>query len=164
MLALPVVLNEVFYDPSGPDGGFQFVELINRSPLPVALAGWRLDAGDGAGADRWRTWWSGSGADVIAPGARFVIGEGRVEPAPDRVVPIDLENGPDAVRLVAPDGTADVLGYGALTWATYFEGRPAADVASGFALARLPDGADSDDNAADWFAVSPPTPGSRMSL
>jgi hypothetical protein len=72
---------------------------------------------------------------------------------------VDLENGPDAVRLTAPDGASDVLGYGALTDAAAFEGRPAPDVASGFALARLPDGVDTDDNAADWAAVSPPTPG-----
>lgn len=155
----PVVLNEVLYDPAGADAGFHFVELINRSGLAVSLAGWRLEAGDGAGPERWRTVWSGGAGDVVAPGARFVVGEGRVLPAPDRMVPFDLENGPDAVRLSAPDGTRDVLGWGALTFASYFEGRPAPDVAAGFALARLPDGADSDDNAADWAAVSPPTPG-----
>ncbi len=159
MLALPVVLNEVFYDPAGFDGGFQFVELVNRSPLPVALTGWRIDAGDGAGPDRWRTWWTGTATDILLPAARFVVGEGRVEPAPDRIVPIELENGPDAVRLVAPDGSIDVLGYGTHTHAPYFEGRPAIDVPSGFSLARAADGVDTDDNAADWIPLSPPTPG-----
>ncbi len=155
----PVVLNEVFYDPSGADAGFHFVELINRAEAAVSLAGWRLESGDGAGAERWRTLWTGTAGDVVAPRARFVIGEGRVSPTPDRVLAFDLENGPDAVRLVAVDGAQDVLGYGPLTFASYFEGRPAPDVASGFALARLPDGADTDDNAADWAAVSPPSPG-----
>src|SRR5688572_1070419 len=155
----PVVLNEVLYDPAGADAGFHFVELINRSALAVSLAGWRLEAGDGAGEERWRTVWTGAAADVVAPGARFVVGEGRVLPPPDRIVPFDLENGPDAVRLSTPDGARDVLGWGALTFASYFEGRPAPDVASGFALARLPDGDDHDDNATDWAAVSPPTPG-----
>ena len=155
----PVVLNEVLYDPAGADGGSHFVELFNRAAVAVSLAGWRLEAGDGATPERWRTVWAGSSVDVVPPRARFVVGEGRVEPAPDRVVPVDLQNGPDAVRLVAPDGATDVLGYGALTWATAYEGRPAPDVPAGFSLARLPDGDDTDDNAADWTAVSPPSPG-----
>lgn len=159
LLILPVILNEVFYDAVGADGGYHFVELINRDTLAVSLAGYRLEAGDGAGPDRWHTVWSAAAGDVVAPGARFTIGEGRVEPLPDRVLAFDLENGPDAVRLVAPGGATDVLGYGALTYASYFEGRPAVDVAPGYSLARLPDGVDTDDNAADWAAVSPPTPG-----
>ena len=161
MLSSPsVVLNEVFYDPAGPDAGFQFIELFNRAEQAVSLAGWRLEAGDGAGPERWRALWTGTLADVIPPRALFVLGEGRVEPAPDRVLPFDLENGPDAVRLSAPgDGARDVLGYGTLTYASYFEGRPAPDVASGFSLARLPDGRAGDDNALDWIAVSPPSPG-----
>jgi hypothetical protein len=158
-IALPGILNEVFYDAVGADGGDHFVELLNRDTLAVSLAGYRLEAGDGAGPDRWRAVWSGAAGDVVAPGARFTIGEGRVEPAPDRLLAFDLVNGPDAVRLVAPNGATDVLGYGALTYASYFEGRPAVDVAPGYSLARLPDGVDTDDNAADWAAVSPPTPG-----
>ncbi|MGH7724386.1 MAG: lamin tail domain-containing protein [Candidatus Eiseniibacteriota bacterium] len=156
----PVVLNEVFYDAVGADAGHQFVELANRTDQTVPLAGYRLEAGDGAGANRWRTIWTGGAGDVIAPFGRFTIGEPQVTPAPDRVLTFDLENGPDAVRLAGPGGlTQDVLGYGTLTYAEYFEARPAEDVPSGFSLARLPDGADSDDNAADFHAVSPPTPG-----
>ena len=155
----PVVLNEVLYDPAGADGGFQFVELFNRAEAVVSLAGWRLEAGDGAMPERWRALWVGQAGDAIAPKARFVVGEGRVEPPPDRIVPIDLENGPDALCLVAPDGARDILGYGALSWSSAYEARPAPDVAAGFSLARLPDGVDSDDNAADWTAVSPPSPG-----
>jgi len=159
MLGLPVVLNEVFYDPAGLDGGFEFVELVNRTALSVPLAGFRLEAGDGAGPERWSVQWTGAAGDVLAPFARFTIGEGRVVPLPDRVVPIELENGPDAVRLVMPDGATDVLGWGTLSYASSFEGRPAPDVASGFSLARAVDGVDTDDNAADWIALSPPTPG-----
>jgi hypothetical protein len=158
-LAPPVIINEVFYDAAGADGGFEFVELVNRGDSPLSLAGYRLEAGDGAAADRWRALWTGAAADVIPPHRRFVLGEGRVAPAPDRVVPLGLENGPDAVRLTAPDGAKDVLGYGALTYTTYFEGRPAEDVPGGYSLARLPDGADTDDNRADFAATTPPTPG-----
>ena len=108
MLGLPVVLNEVLYDPAGVDGGFEFVELVNRTALPVALAGFRLEAGDGAGPERWTTRWTGQPGDVVPAFGRFVVGEGRVEPPPDRVVSLGLENGPDALRLLAPDGAVDV--------------------------------------------------------
>ena len=157
--AQPVVLNEVYYDAPGADGGVQFVELCNRTNLAVPLAGWRLEAGDGAGEGRWRSLWTGQAGDVIPPRGRFTIGEGNVLPRPDRVQIVDLENGPDAVRLTSPEGVSDVLGYGALTWASYFEGRPAEDVPPGSSLARATDGFDSDDNASDFLALSPPTPG-----
>lgn len=155
----PVVLNEVLYDVPGADGGAQFVELFNREERVIALTGYRLEAGDGAGEARWKLLWTGQAGDVILPRGRFVIGEGNVLPRPDRVLAIDLENGPDAVRLSAPDGKSDVLGYGALTFAGYFEGRPCEDVAAGYALARAPDGADTGDNRADFVALSPATPG-----
>src|SRR5438552_3064605 len=155
----PVVLNEIYYDAPGADPGYQFVELMNRGEAAVPLAGYRLEAGDGAGSGRWRPVWSGGPDDVVAPHARFVIGEASVLPPPDRVQTVDLENGPDAVRLTAPDGAQDVVGYGALTYAEYFAGRPAPDVPAGSSLARLPDGTDTGDNAADFAAVSPPTPG-----
>jgi len=155
----PVLINEVLYDAAGADGGFQFVELASSVDRVVVLAGYRLEAGDGAAPERWRLLWTGQAGDVILPHGRFVIGEGRVDPPPDRVQPVELENGPDAVRLTAPDGVADVLGYGALTWAGYFEGRPAEDVPGGYALARRPDAHDTGDNAADFVALSPATPG-----
>lgn len=155
----PVVLNEVYYDAPGADAGYEFVELLNPTAQAVSLAGWRLEAGDGAGPGRWRVAWTGAAGDVVAPNARFVIGEARVFPAPDRVVTLALENGPDAVRLVAPDGSVDVVGYGALTYAEYFAGRPAPDAPAGSSLARLPDGRDTGDNLADFAVVSPPTPG-----
>jgi hypothetical protein len=155
----PVVINEVYYDAPGTDSGYEFVELLNPTAAAVALTGYRLEAGDGAGPGRWRLVWSGAAADVVPPGARFVIGEATVFPAPDRVQTLALENGPDALRLVAPDGSADVVGYGALTYAEYFAGRPAPDAPAGSSLARLPDGADTGDNATDFAVVSPPTPG-----
>jgi lamin tail-like protein len=72
---------------------------------------------------------------------------------------LGLENGPDAVRLVAPDASTATVGYGALTYTEYFEGAPAPDVDAGYSLARLPDGADTGNNAQDFAPLSPPTPG-----
>jgi hypothetical protein len=155
----PIRINEILYDAAGSDTGFHFIELVNASDETVPLLGWRLEAGDGANPEDWRELWGGTATDAIAPGARFVVGEAHVVPAPDRMIHLELENGPDAVRLVAPDGSVDVVGYGALTDLGQFEGRPAPDVAPGFSLARLPDGRDTDDNFADFVALSPPTPG-----
>lgn len=155
----PVLLNEIYYDHPGADAGYEFVELFNTGDAAVSLAGYRLQAGDGAGPARWRTVWQGQAGDVIAARARFTLGEAQLTAPPDRALDLGLENGPDALRLTAPDGRADLVGYGALTYAEYFAGEPAPDVAAGFSLARAVDGADSGDNRRDFLALSPPTPG-----
>lgn len=150
-------LAEILYDPAGADAGREFVELYNPTDSAWSLAGARLDVGDGSGPGRWSARWTGDAAHAIAPGARFVIGGAGVAIA-DAVASLDLQNGPDAVRLVWPDGVAEVVGYGAHEHAEYACGAPAADVASGAALARIPDDADGGSNAAD-FRAAPPTPG-----
>ena len=59
---------EIFYDAVGDDTGHEFVELFNPSDMPFALAGARLEAGDGAGAGRWSLRWTGAPRDTIAAG------------------------------------------------------------------------------------------------
>src|SRR5437867_9264330 len=98
------LVTEVLYDATGDDTGYEFVELYNPSAAPHPLAGLRLEAGDGAGPGRWTLRWTGAAADTIAPRGRFVIGGALVAPAPNAVVGLELQNGPDAVRLVWPDG------------------------------------------------------------
>jgi len=73
-------------------------------------------------------------------------------------VTLAIQNGPDAVRLVWPDGFVETLGFGEHEFAEYVCGEPAPDAASGFALARVPDDAASGSNAID-FRVQPPSPG-----
>lgn len=152
------IVTEVFYDAIGDDTGSEFVELFNPTSHAVSLNGVRLESGDGAGAGRWTLHWTGTAADSIAPGARFVAGGALVTPLPDVVLTLNLQNGPDAVRLVWPDGGIEVVGYGALGFPEYFCGAPAADVASGFSLARVPDTSDLGSNAAD-FRAAEPSPG-----
>ena len=149
---------EVFYDAIGDDTGLEFVELYNPEARAWPLAGARLEAGDGAGPDRWITRWTGAGAGTIPPHGRFVIGGALVVPAPQAVVDLGLQNGPDAVRLLWPDGAAEVVGYGALDYPEYFCGSPAPDVSSGLSLSRIPDDADSGQNALD-FRPAAPSPG-----
>jgi hypothetical protein len=156
--AARALIAEVFYDAIGDDTGHEFVELYDPLDVPVSLAGVRLEAGDGAAPGRWSLRWTGAAGDTIRPRARFVIGGALVQPAPDALVTLDLQNGPDAVRLVWPDGVIEVVGYGALAAPEYFCGAPAADVESGRSLTRLPDDADLGSNALDFQAASP-TPG-----
>ena len=135
--ALPdrVILAEVFYDAIGDDSDLEFVELFNPTTHAIELAGLRLEAGDGAGPGRWSLRWTGTAADSLAPGERFVIGGAGVHPAPTVHATLSLQNGPDAVRLKWPDGAIEVLGYGA-----------------------VPDSADLGTNALD-FRPAPPSPG-----
>ena len=150
-----VVINEVLYDPDGKDGGLEFVELHNRGTGAVCLGGWRLESGNGAGPGRWTLEWTGGARDSIAPGGFFVIGEEMVEPEPEAVADLDLQNGPDACRLVSPEGARDLVGWGDHTYDEYYEGEPAAEAGSGRSLGRDPDGVDTDVNAQDFADLAP---------
>jgi hypothetical protein len=149
------IIAEVFYDAVGDDTGHEFVEIFNPAPTPFPLAGARLEAGDGAGAARWSLRWTGAANDTIAAGGRFVVGGALVAPVPNALASLDLQNGPDAVRLVWPDGAVEVVGYGAHTLAEYFCGAPATDTPSGQSLARVPDDSDLGSNAQDFRAATP---------
>ena len=152
------IVAEVYYDATGDDTGWEFVELFNPYAQPFALAGLKLEAGDGAAPGRWTTRWTASAHDSIRAFGRFVVGGARVTPPPDALVTLELQNGPDAMRLVWPDGASEVVGWGALSAPEYFCGAPAADVASGQSLARVPDDADLGSNALD-FRAAEPSPG-----
>lgn len=94
-----VLLSEVLYDPSGADGGLEWIELYNASAAPIDLAQMCLGS---AGA----AWTSGLHglAGSIAPGATFVVGgptssSANGNPAFDQVLDFtpDLQNsGTDA--------------------------------------------------------------------
>jgi hypothetical protein len=151
-------LAEVLYDATGDDTNAEFVELLNPLDRAFPLAGLRIEAGDGANPGRWTLRWTGTAADSVAAHGRFVIGGSLIAPSPNAVVNLALQNGPDAVRLVWPDGAIEVLGYGAVSDPSQFCGTPAVDAPSGFSLARIPDDADLGANARD-FRAAPPTPG-----
>lgn len=146
---------EILYDAAGDDTGHEFVELYNPNPFPFLLAGARLEAGDGSGPGRWSARWTAGAADTAPALGRFVVGGAAVLPAPDRIANLDLQNGPDAVRITWPDGAVEVVGYGAHEFPEYFCSAPAADVPSGQSLARIPDAADEGSNALDFRAAAP---------
>jgi hypothetical protein len=150
------VINEVLYDPDGPDAGREFVEIANNGPFAATLEGLTLEAGDGSRADDWKTVWTGRADVAISPGGLYRVGlagPGEGEPAD-----LDLQNGPDGVRLIKSGFELDRLGWGNLAHPEYYEGVPAPAVRSGHSLARKEDGVDRNDNAAD-FEDATPTPG-----
>jgi len=157
-----IVINEVLYDPEGSDTGLEFVEIMNCGREGVLLTGWIVETGNGAQSGDWTTEWIGGDFDYLEPGGLFLIGESSVVPSPDYVAALDLQNGPDGVRLTDGEEVIDVVGWGEPLFAEYYEGTPTADVASGMSVARSPDCIDRDDNAADFVAACP-TPGARNS-
>src|SRR6185503_13570922 len=125
-------VSEIYYDGPGADTGQEFVELWNDSDSTRLLTGLKIQSGDGAGPGRWTTRWTGGAA---------------VSPRPDVVLTLDLQNGPDGLRLLWPDGATEVVGWGALEFPEYYCGAPAPDVTGGQALARIPDRAATGSNA-----------------
>ncbi|UCF78210.1 MAG: lamin tail domain-containing protein [Candidatus Eiseniibacteriota bacterium] len=156
-----VVINEVLYDPEGPDDGLEFVELYNSTDSLVSLKGFLLETGNGAKEDDWKPAFEWGSDFFLEPGGFVVVGEEALSPPPDFVTPLDLQNGPDACRLRSGDFVVDLLGWGAHTFYGYFETAPAEDAPSGSSVGRWPDGADSDDNSSDFRPLAAPSPGRR---
>ncbi len=156
-----VVINEVLYDPDGSDTGYEFIEIANCGREGVLLTGWVLETGNGASPDDWTVEWVGGDLDYLPPGAILLVGESNVEPVPDYVTALDLQNGPDGLRITDGTVVADLVGWGEPLFQEYYEGRPAQDVPSGSSLARVPDCFDHDDNFLDFVACPTPTPGAR---
>jgi hypothetical protein len=152
----PVVINELYYDHPGGDDGFEFVELINVSAVPVSVEDVRLEFHNGTGLV-WEALWTGQTGE-IEPGGLYVIGGRFVSPPPDAVAGFSIQNGPDAVRVCVGGEEADRVGYGGLNDPEWCETAGAAAIDAGRSLARLPDGADSGNNAAD-FSPAGPSPG-----
>ncbi|MFN8177445.1 MAG: hypothetical protein U0167_05935 [bacterium] len=154
---MDVLLNEILYDPEGADGGYEYVELVAApgAASDGSLAGWVVETGNGSTGE-WRVAWTGASGQRLQ-GGLFVLGESGVEPRPNVVTELDLQNGPDACRLRSPSGEVDVVGWGSPLPRGFFEGAAAVDV-SGQSLARLPDGVDTDRNDVD-FRPAAPTPG-----
>ena len=157
-LSLPAIdaradlsLNEVLYDPAGPDDGLEFVELWNPDTIAVSLAGILVESGDGARPGIWAPLFAGAPGDSVPPRQAFLIAGSALLST--------IQNGPDAVRLSRAGVVLDLVGYGALASTELYEGAPAADAASGQSLARIEDGRDTDSNAADWAPEPAPTPG-----
>lgn len=155
-----LVINEILYDPEGPDADGEFVELHNPTVRSVSLAGVTLEAGNGDRPGDWRAQWTGGSGEQLAAGAYYVVAATAAPVPADARVRLRLQNGPDAVRLVRAGEVLDCVGWGRLLHAEFFEREPAPDAPAGFALARLPDGVDTGSNYHDFLARPWATAGS----
>jgi hypothetical protein len=154
------VINEVLYDPPGPDAGQEFVELFNPSKTSVDLAAARLVFVNGSDPHAAVTFWSGAPGDELPGGGYFVLGGDQVQ-ARDRTIALSLQNGDEAIELWSGGERVDAVAWGGIDLGLG-EGRPASE-AAGRSLGRVPDGADTDDNATDFRVLAGPSPG-RMNL
>ena len=149
------LIAEVLYDAVGDDTGWEFVELYNPYDRALPLAGARLEAGDGSGPGRWTLRWTGNAGTVSPPVDASSWAGAKVQPAPQAVVTLELQNGPDALRLVWPDGAVEVVGYGAHEFAEYSCGAPAPDVAAGAVARPRPGRRRPGEQRADFRAATP---------
>lgn len=151
-----VVINELLYDGIGTDSGM-FTEL--KGDPGMSLDGYALEGVNGNGGEVYRT---------IDLTGQSIGGDGYFVLAQDGTVPngdlidsgADWQNGADQVRLVLGTDIIDSICYGDSPDLSC-EGTFAPDVASGVALARCPDGSDTDDNEADFVEDDTPTPGAE---
>ncbi|MSQ02550.1 MAG: lamin tail domain-containing protein [Myxococcales bacterium] len=158
-----VLINEVVYNPSGADGGLEWIELCNNGATAVALDGYTIRSGGTSFA----TSFTLSAAGSIAPGEYVVVGFGSTTwPG---AFNDNLENGgsvADGVQLVDGSGTVlDTLLYDGSAGGLLDDlGRAepaAAGVGEGQSLGRFDgttDCVDTDDSAADFVEYATPTP------
>ncbi|MCK4957185.1 MAG: lamin tail domain-containing protein [Candidatus Cloacimonetes bacterium] len=158
-----IVINEIFYNPDGADGGYEWLELYNPSSNSINLNDWQiLRAGK-----EFEVIYTFS--DLIIPAqAHLLIGEEMVQNC-DIYTSLSFQNGgnaTDGIRISSADGSYyDTVLYDQPNTnnlpddiydpATHF----AINVNSGNSLARFSDGIDSNNSQNDWFESYFPTPG-----
>ncbi len=163
-----LVINEIFYDRSGTDTG-TFIELKGAAGLD--LAGYSLKFLDGADGSEYAAELALSG--TVGQSGYFLVVQDATVVVPANVGSLmdaraDLANGPDNLVLYYAGAVVDAIGYGTFGGADpVFLGETAASVdptpqaspnSPQVAVARTPDGTDTDDNSLD-FAVASPSPG-----
>ncbi len=180
-----LIINEVDYDQAGLEQGTNaasFIELKNVGSGPVTLADFAVALVNGNTNDVIARFDLAPAGTSLMPGQFLVLGNTNVTAASGAIkyVPTGVAN-TDFIQNGAPDGVAlinittgtlvDALSYeGSITAATItgvgvvslVEGSPfaGADTNDNLnALARFPDGTDTDNAATDW-ALRPPSPGS----
>ena len=163
-----VVINEVDYDQIGTDNA-EYLEIknIGSSAFPLQYLRVVMINGNNGGAAEYRTIESSSWP-ALEPGDYFVIcaNQSITVNCDHAATPATnlIQNGsPDAIALVSTtDGFVyDQLSYGgSVPGYTEGTGTTAEDTNAqdGLSLCRWPDGADTDDNDAD-FVIGCPTPG-----
>jgi hypothetical protein len=164
-----LVINEFMADPDGADSGYEWIEVYNAGSSSIDASGWRLswfksnpDSASGSAALPMGT--------TISAGGFLLVGDESVS-GTDVQATIDLGNGTDGdgLHLTDCEGTLeDAVVYGPNNGdGIHDEGGVATSVApdpgSDDALARTPDGSDSNSSGNDFCVAASATPGSSNS-
>jgi hypothetical protein len=146
-----VVINEIYYDSPGEDRG-SFLELKGAPGL--SLNGFSIQTQNGKGNQTNSIKLEGS----ISKTGYFVIAQDKIVAGANQInEAANLVNSGGAVQLLSGSSIVDAVAYGNAGKAKG-EGKSAVDAKSGSSLSRIPDGADTDNNAKD-FRISKPSPG-----
>jgi Lamin Tail Domain/Collagen triple helix repeat (20 copies) len=141
----------------------EFVELVNTGTAAADVGGYRLAYRSGAGTSDVTLGTIPSGTTIPAGGFYLFGGSGYAGSAvPDQSFSTALAATAGGLGLRDPSGAiVDSVGYGDATNA-FVEGHPAsappAAATPGNSAVRLPDGHDTNDNAADFSISASPTP------
>lgn len=163
-----LVINEVDYDQPGLDTG-EFIEIYNAGGTAVDLTNVTLELFNGTGGAVYDTYDLSNAGPSLGPGQFLVIGTNSALAAtapgaltmglfdPDN----NVQNGsPDGMVLKDGGSVLDGLSYeGTMGGVGEGGGAPADSNSAAGSIGRQPDGADTDDNAADFAFSSPATPG-----
>jgi hypothetical protein len=155
----PVKVNEVRIRTAASSSN-GFVELFNASTSPVDISGWTL-VYRSATATSDTTMATIPTSTTIPAGGFYLLGRtGYVgPPAANLTYSTSLSSSGGAVGVRDFLGTLeDSVGYGTATNALV-EGTAAPTIPSGSSIVRLPDGHDTNSNAADFTITLTPTPG-----
>lgn len=119
------IITAINYDPSGSDGGYEWVELYNPTNESILLTNYSLERGNGANENDWTLIWSNS-SFAMQPYTFFSIGEDEVLLA-DEISELKLQNGPDSLRLNYANQTIETIGWGNHEFSEYYLDKPAVD-------------------------------------
>lgn len=152
-------INELDYDQPSSDTR-EFVELLNPGMCSAPLGEVVLELINGSDGRPYGRYALDEASPELSAGERLVIGDADVlAQLPMSIKRLvlsgsGLQNGPDAVRIVRGERIVDAVAYKEAVPGSG-EGAPAAVDEGAPALARCPDGTDTDDNAADLKPAAP---------
>jgi len=172
LFAGSVVINEFVYDADGGDEGYEWIELYNNTAGAIDITGWEIQKSSSVtGFTEFITISSPTKSFSIAPKSFFLLVHSRVYTIyawdadyPDFIYSDEAQmsnSSLQGIRLVnLADMEMDRVAYDDVDASEVSGegGTSAPDAGSGESLTRDPAGADSDNNAADFYVNSFPTP------
>jgi hypothetical protein len=162
-----LVINEVDYDQAGTDDS-EFIEIYNPTSSAISteqLVLELINGADGAAQVYGSSDLAQAGESIPAVGYLVIASESLIQTLPEDVLslplPRSIQNGdPDGVRISDNSGIVDSLSYGGVIDGVTEGGSAPTDAEEG-SIGRCANGTDSDDNASDFRAIQPSTPGSE---